>query len=79
MVSDKIKALKTTLSLAHGGQVFRNRGLIGLIQKQLAEIHEQVLALEQAQVPHASRLPASLAAAARHPKMGAPANDRRRA
>jgi hypothetical protein len=78
MTSEKIRALKAMLSLARSGQLFRNRGLIGLVQLQLGAIHEEVVALEQAQVPAPSRLPATLAQAARHPRLGAPANDRRR-
>ena len=77
MTSDKIKALKTTLSLAAAGKVVSNRGFIGLVQRQLSDIHEQVLQLEQAQMPAANRLPAPLKAAARLPVMGLPANDRR--
>lgn len=77
MVSDKIKALKTTLSLARFGDLHTNQGLFKLFQRQLSEIHEQVLILEQAQVPHANRLPRPLAAACRLPAMGRPANDRK--
>lgn len=77
MISHKIKALKTTLSLASSGKVVSNKGFIALVQRQLSDIHEGVLALEQAQVPCSVRLPASLKAAARLPVMGLPANDRR--
>jgi hypothetical protein len=77
MLSDKIKALKTTMSLARAGDLKFNGGLLAMFQRQLSDIHEQVLQLEAAQVPQASRLPAPLAAAARLPKLGPPANDRR--
>ena len=55
MVSDKIKALKTTLSLARATNMAFNRGFVSLLQRQLSDIHEQVLMLEQAQVPSEAR------------------------
>jgi hypothetical protein len=58
MTSDKIKALKAVLSLAQASRVSRNRGFIRLVQRQLSDIHEQVLALEAAQLPAARRLTA---------------------
>lgn len=77
MVSEKIRALKTTLALARAGDLAFNSGLLRMFQRQLSDIHEQVLQLEGAQVADACRLPASLAAAARLPKLDPPANDRR--
>lgn len=76
MISDKIKALKTTLSLARAGNMTFNRGFVSLLQRQLSDIHEQVLQLEQAQVPQAAKLPKALASASRLPRMERPANDR---
>lgn len=77
MVSDKIRTLKTTLALASAGNVTLNRGFISLLRRQLSGIHEEVEALEQAQVPRAVQLPRALSAAARLPVMQRPANDPR--
>lgn len=77
MVSEKIRALKTTLALARAGDLKCNSGLLRMFQRQLSDIHEQVLALEGAQVAEGVRLPAPLKAAARLPKLDPPANDRR--
>ena len=78
MISDKIKTLKTTLALARAGNLTLNRGFISALQRQLSGIHEEVEAMEQAQVPRAAQLPKCLGAAARLPVMQRPANDRRR-
>ena len=78
MTSDKIKSLKTTLALAKAGNVVLNRGFLSMVQRQLSGIHEEVEALEQAQVPLGQQLPKALSAAARLPRMPYPANDRRR-
>jgi len=56
MTSDKIKSLKTLISLAQAGQMAPDRALLRIMQRSLCDIHEQVLALEAAQVPVAQRV-----------------------
>lgn len=55
MISDKIKNLRTSLSLIVDGKVELNRGVAKMLRRQLAGIEDEVRHLEQAAVPQQQR------------------------
>lgn len=56
MISEKIANLRMTLALAEARGININLGLVKALRRQLFDIHEQVKALEDAQVPTAQRV-----------------------
>lgn len=56
MISDKLKNMRTTLSLVMDGQLSLNRGVARSLHRQLIGIEEEVKRLEQAAVPKQARI-----------------------
>lgn len=62
MTSDKTRSLLRMIATARAGNVALNGGLLKALQRQLTGIHEEVEALEAAQVPPAMHVTADLIA-----------------
>lgn len=56
MISDKLKNMRTTLSLVMDGKLELNRGVAKSLRRQLIGIEDEVRELERAAVPKQARI-----------------------